>query len=168
MTPAQVQRLAIRPAYQLLPDRMQSVEATVMLLAIGLQESRFRYRIQLIGNHRHWWESLKGPARGMWQFERAGVRGVLRHPASRDAALMLLETLNYPPKVGVIHRAIAHNDVLAAGFARLLLWTDPHALPGLADSQVSWDYYLRTWRPGKPKRHTFDEFWQQATSEVLI
>src|SRR5690606_35531315 len=60
---------AIWPAYALLPSRMDSDRATVMLLAIGLQESRFEHRRQ-----------IKGPARGFWQFERGGgVRGVMTH-----------------------------------------------------------------------------------------
>src|SRR5690606_38643231 len=67
---------AIWPAYALLPSRMDSDRATVMLLAIGLQESRFEHRRQ-----------IKGPARGFWQFERGrGVRGVLTHPATAALA----------------------------------------------------------------------------------
>ena len=40
---------AITEALSLLPDRMASDEAIVMLLAIGLQESRFQHRRQLVG-----------------------------------------------------------------------------------------------------------------------
>lgn len=152
----------------LLPERMRSPEADALMLAIGLQESRFVHRVQLIGNHRHWWESLKGPARGGWQFERhGGVRGVVQHPASRPHALHVLDVLRYPERVWLIHKAIAHNDLLAACFARLLLYTDPYPLPSLdAPPQESWAYYLRPWRPGKPKRETWDHFWQQATTAV--
>ena len=45
------------PAAKLLPG-MDSAKARVMLLAIGLQESRFEHRRQ-----------IGGPARGFWQFE---------------------------------------------------------------------------------------------------
>lgn len=158
--------LVYEAAFELLPPRMDSPAARAILTTIGRQESRFEHRIQLIGNHRRWWESLKGPARGMWQFERAGVRGVLQHPASRDHARQVLEALRYPAKVRVIHRALAHNDILACCIARLLLWTDPHALPTpAAPASESWAYYLRTWRPGKPKPETWTRFWQR-TQEV--
>ena len=63
---------AIRPALAALPARMRSREAVVMLLAIGLQESLFKYRRQM----------ANGPARGFWQFEKmGGVAGVLQHRA---------------------------------------------------------------------------------------
>ena len=47
---------AIKPAFTLLPSRMRSREALVMLLAIGLQESLFKRRRQM----------ANGPARGFW------------------------------------------------------------------------------------------------------
>ena len=50
-----------------------------------------------------------------------------------------------------IYAALEYDDVLAAGVARLLLWTDPKALPPVGDVDAAWALYLRTWRPGKPK-----------------
>ena len=92
---------AIYPAFEILPLRMDSTEAAVMMLAIGLQESRFEHRVQLIGRSRHWWQSLNGPARGWWQFEKAGgVVGVLRHHASREYASDICELLRYPASAG--------------------------------------------------------------------
>lgn len=49
---SEIYQKAIRPAYAELPASMRTREATVLLLAIGLQESAFRYRRQ-----------IKGPAR---------------------------------------------------------------------------------------------------------
>jgi hypothetical protein len=40
--------------------------------------------------------------------------------------------------------------VLAAIFARLLLFSDPAPLP--ADMGEAYALYRRTWRPGKPQR----------------
>ena len=37
----------VEPAFRELPARMASDEARVMLLAIGLQESRFVHRVQM-------------------------------------------------------------------------------------------------------------------------
>lgn len=41
---------SIDEAFSLLPSKMNSKEARLMLLAIGLQESRFQYRRQLVGS----------------------------------------------------------------------------------------------------------------------
>ena len=75
---------AIRPALAALPARMRSREAVVMLLAIGLQESLFRYRRQM----------ANGPARGFWQFEKmGGVAGVLQHRTTTALAAVSLPLL---------------------------------------------------------------------------
>lgn len=44
--------------------------------------------------------------------------------------------------------------MLAAGLARLLIFTDPARLPGLGDEEDAWQLYLRTWRPGAFTRGT--------------
>ena len=64
MTLSEIRERAIAPALALLPARMSSREAEIMLLAIGLQESLFVPRRQM-GN---------GPARSFWQGE-LGVGG---------------------------------------------------------------------------------------------
>lgn len=130
---------AIKPAYALLPAGMRSREATVLLLAIGLQESSFQHRRQ-----------IKGPARGFWQFEFAGgFRGVLRHASSTQHAKHLLAERRYSGMTESEQFAqLETDDVFAAGVARLLLWTDPKALPALNRPDDAFEYYLRTWRPG--------------------
>ena len=140
----------------LLPERMDSPEARVMLAAIGLQESRFTHRRQ-----------IRGPARGFWQFERGGgVFGVLNHRASKAHAVILCRARSVGTDSMEVYQTLEHDDVLAAGFARLLLWTDPHVLPNLGDVQGAWDLYMRTWRPGKPHRHTWDALYAQAVEFV--
>lgn len=135
--------------WHLLPARMQSPEAEGMLLAIGLQESRFDYRAQ-----------IRGPARGFWQFEQGGGwKGVISHPSTRGFAQMLFDQLAYPkPEFD----SLTHNDVLACAFARLLLWTDAHPLPKVSQRDEGWQYYLRTWRPGKPHPETWAACWMKA------
>lgn len=136
---------AIKPAMAMLPARLRSREAVVMLLAIGLQESLFKYRRQM-GN---------GPARGWWQFERGGgTAGVLQHRASSALALDVCRARGVAAAVGDVHLNFENDDVLAAAFARLLLWTDPKTLPGLNDVDGAWQLYLRTWRPGAYTRGT--------------
>ena len=152
MTLSDIRAQAIEPAFLLLPARMESREATVMLLTIGLQESRFKHRRQ-----------IGGPARGFFQFERGGgVAGVLRHPASRDAALKVCDARGVAPVPEQVYQRLELDDVLAAAFARLLLFTDPARLPKLGDADGAWQLYLRTWRPGKPHPHTWPDLYAQA------
>ncbi|MCZ2099181.1 MAG: hypothetical protein LC121_23565 [Anaerolineae bacterium] len=157
MTLDEITQQAIEPAYALLPAAMRSKEATLMLLAIGLQESRFEHRRQ-----------IGGPARGFWQFERGGgVLGILTHPASRQAARDVCTRYDIGWDSREVYRELVDNDVLAAAFARLLLWTDPAPLPALGDEAGAWAYYLRNWRPGKPHPQTWPEMYQNALSFVL-
>lgn len=148
-----VHRQVIPASYALLPEAMGKPEATHMLLAIGLQESRFEYRRQ-----------IGGPARGFWQFENGGgFRGVLNHHSSKETANNLLQMLAYPTPE---FESLAHNDILACCFARLLLWTDAHALPASGEPDAAWAYYIRNWRPGKPHPETWGAFWTQAGAEA--
>jgi hypothetical protein len=65
-----------------------------------------------------------------------------------------------------IYRALDTDDVLAAGVARLMLFTDPKRLPSVTDVDGAWALYLRTWRPGKPRRDSWNAFHEQARIEV--
>ena len=66
MTLPYLLRYTLPSAFALLPPAMDTPDARVLLLAIGLQESKFSHRLQ-----------IGGPARGYWQFEQGGgVRGV--------------------------------------------------------------------------------------------
>jgi hypothetical protein len=142
-------RSAVIPAaLKFLPPRLDSFEARAMLVAIGLQESRFEHRRQ-----------IQGPARGFWQFESAGgVYGVLTHPATKPLITPVLHALRYSPNE--CYYAIEHNDTLAAVFARLLLFSHPKALPDNASD--AWRYYLDTWRPGRPHPETWPPFFAEA------
>lgn len=144
-------------AYALLPQGMRSQEATALLLAIGLQESRFTHRRQ-----------VNGPARSFWQFEIGGLRGVLHHQASRPALLEVLASLRYPPDrdPALTFVAIEHNDTLAACCARCLLWTLPGPLPGPGEPAEGWRQYLEAWRPGRPVHETWYGHYTMAWSAV--
>lgn len=146
----------IAPALRLLPTVMTSDEARAMLLAIGMQESRLAHRKQ-----------INGPARGLWQFERGGgVAGVLRHPATQGHAATVCWHLANAGTTASVYHALDHDDILAACFARLLLWTLPVALPARDDVQGAWGQYIAAWRPGKPHRHTWDDFYREAWEVV--
>ena len=147
---------AIKPAFALLPERMSSKKALVMLIAIGLQESRLIHRRQ-----------IRGPAKGLLQFERGGgVRGVLSHSATSELARSICIGMMGTDEQKAVYDELEFSDTLAFVFGRLLLWTDPKPLPDLGDEQGAWDLYLRTWRPGKPHRNTWSALYKQALEFV--
>lgn len=136
---------AVGPALALMQPRFYTPNAVHMLLAIGLQESGLCERCQIIDG------GGKGPARGLWQFERGGgVVGVLTHPLTRTHAWDVCRERGVNAVSQDVWAALETDDVLAATFARLLLWTDPRPLPTPNDTEAGWAYYERNWRPGKP------------------
>jgi hypothetical protein len=136
-------------AYSLLPAKMNNPSATKELVAIGHQESRFKYRAQ-----------INGPARGFWQFEKIAVEEVLTNGMTKESARYVCEALSYPLDVNRIHTALEHNDILAACFARLFLWRLPDPLP--TTEQSGWDQYIEAWKPGKPKPASWPTAWHIA------
>lgn len=155
MNLSEINHAAINPALAILPANMDSPAARVMLLAIGLQESRFQHRRQ-----------IGGPARGFWQFEQGGgVRGVLTHAASAALARQVCEARGVAPTATAVYGRLETDDVLAAAFARLLLWTDAGRLPAVGDKEGAWALYLHTWRPGKPHLNTWPALYAQAVAE---
>lgn len=130
---------AITSAFNILPVKMAGKEARLMMLAIQLQEDPQQLRKQM-GD---------GPARGLWQFEQGGgVKGVLNHPTTKrdaDRVCELRQVFAHPVDAW---SALEHDDVLAAAFARMLLWTDPAKLPAIGEARNAFDLYIRTWRPG--------------------
>ncbi len=151
-----VSRFVLPSAFAVLPSYMQSREASALLLAIGLQESRFRDRRQ----------KDFGPARGFWQFEKhGGIKGVSTHAATRDLLGDALQKLRYAKLIGNIdelYYVVEDNDVVAAVFARLLLWTVPKQLAKETDPNGGWLQYVEGWRPGKPHPDTWDANFAEA------
>ena len=141
---------------QVLPGKFASLPATVLLVAIGLQESRFKYRQQ-----------MGGPARSFWQFEKGGgVVGVLRHPSTARHARAVCVLRNIEATPDAVYAAMLEDDLLGCAFARLLLYSDPRPLPEPGQIVTSWDYYIRNWRPGKPHRSTWDSLYSDALGVV--
>jgi len=146
-------------AMKLLPLQMDTPQARAMLLAIAHQESGCKYRRQ-----------VGGPGRGWFQFEATGVKGVLLHPQAKPHIADAMATLGYPVVTEPMapYMALEHNDILATVFARLLLWTDPVALPAQDAPAAGWTIYLRCWRPGKPHEEkwaaNFARGWELANA----
>jgi hypothetical protein len=156
----------IRPTLRSMPPVMRGVRAEAALLANALQESGLRERVQ-----------IGGPARGLYQFEAIGVRGVLDHPATFDHAQDACEAWLYQVSRGAdghalqttveqLHRIIRDNDVLATIFARLALWRLPDQLAEADQPEAGWGQYVEAWRPGKPHRDRWDDSWRTAWQAV--
>ena len=134
-----------------------------MLLATGLQESAMNARVQGgRGTKRG-----NGPARSLWQFEKmGGVAEILTSPDTKDYAVPICRLLLYEPTPETVHAVMADNDILAAVFARLLLWRDPRPMPSPIEAQKGWSIYLRNWRPGKPHPETWPAYFARAWQVV--
>lgn len=159
MTPRTILTMSVEPALAFLETvGVKSDErARVLLMAIAGQESAWAARLQVPVAY----------ARSFWQFERGGgVAGVLSHPASSGRIKSVCAWLFIPCSVDVVYDAMAWNDVLAASMARLLLFTDPRALPAVGEIDAAWDYYIRCWRPGAPHRSTWDARYATALAAV--
>lgn len=146
--------LLVRPMHEFLGAKFNSHAANVLSLAIGLQESRFAHKTQ-----------INGPARGYWQFEHlGGVAGVVRDVHSQPHALRVCQLLDVPFDTAAIYTTLGFDQLLAAAFARLNLYTDPDPLP--IEEEACWRYYLRIWRPGKPHHETWHEMFKRARVAV--
>jgi hypothetical protein len=121
-----------------------------MLLTIAGQESGFSARHQHGG----------GPARSLLQFELAGVRGVMAHSTSRDTLRALCGDVLVDFDDRAILTAMTWSDPFAFAMGRLLILTDPWPLPKMQGE--GWALYMRTWRPGKPRREHWPVAWAQA------
>lgn len=148
-----------------------------LMAAIGLQESKFAARDQLeMSAGGSLVPGRPGPAMSFWQMEKGGgVRGVMRHPASRRAAQDLVEAskavgmdVDWDEEKIWLFFGTIEGDELAAGFARLLLLTDPAPLPAPtpANEQTAWLYYTRVWRPGKPHPEFWPANWNAALAAL--
>ena len=132
---------------QYMDPKFGAVEARVQLGSTGLQESKFMDRVQ-----------IGGPAHSFWQMEQGGgVHGVLTSDVTRQLAVELCAKFAVDPTEAAVYAAIMlpQNDCLACGLARLIYFADPTPLPAIGDVDASWRYYIRNWRPGKPKPLTW-------------
>ncbi|MNQ76827.1 hypothetical protein D3C85_916760 [compost metagenome] len=122
----------------LLPAKMDSLDASVLLYATNRQENPQRLQQQ-----------VGGPAVGDYQFELGGgVKGVMSHHSVAYLTRAVCDARGIEFKAGPIYQALKTDDILAAALARLLYYTDPKALPKAGDEAEAWALYLRTWRPG--------------------
>src|SRR3546814_17946476 len=103
----------------LLPQRMDSPRARVMMLAIPLQESN-------LADRRQGSASRPGPARGLSPFEVTGVRGVVNPVARHEVAPRVARARGRALNAEAIHPPMAPAEVLDSAFTLTLLCTHPH------------------------------------------
>lgn len=155
----ELNRGSITGALELLPPKMDSIGARVMLIAIAGQEASLIHQAQ-----------IGGPARGLQQFERGGgVKGVMTHPASKYLARSVCQKLGIAFDSSVIMDALAKEgslDRMDFAFGRLLLWTEPKPLPKVGDEKAAWYYYEGIWRPGRPRPESWHRWYQIAMQAV--
>lgn len=163
MTPQRLLTTGIIPALTELAARgiEDTPAARRFLLAIALQESALAHRRQVVTGGEE-----NGPAVSFWQFEKGGgCKGVLSHHAVKAHAEALCLAYNVQATPGGLWEAMRFNDVVAAGMARLLVYTLPSALPKSAAE--GWAQYLAAWRPGKPHPDRWARNWGIATDVVM-
>jgi hypothetical protein len=163
MTPAVFVSSIIDPGLRVLqtlggPDPSNS--ARRLLLTIALQESGQ----SLTARYQNHPATSPGPARGWWQFELIGVRGVMTHNSTKVLAHKACIELSVFFQEEAIHRALEGHDTLACIFARLLLLSHPATLPD--DETTAWNYYFSCWRPGKPHQSTWASNWALASNTI--
>jgi hypothetical protein len=142
-------------SFSLMEPRFDAPRARVQLLTTAQQESGLRYRIQ----------QPNGPAHSWWQFEeKGGVQEVMNHAVTGPHLRKIVADLGYAWDRRSLYNLMTNNDLLAGCMARLLLYIDPRPLPTTA--QEGWNQYLARWRPGKPHRETWDDYWEQASDHV--
>ena len=122
----------------LLPSKMASLGAAVLLYATSRQENPQRLPQQ-----------VGGPAVGDYQFEKGGgVKGVITHASVAHHTQNVCAARKVAFDAGSIYQALKTDAILAAALARLLYYTDPKSMPYAGDELAAWQLYLRTWRPG--------------------
>lgn len=154
MTPTAALLSCVNPALELLPARLCTNEARVLLLAIGGQESELKYRAQ-----------IRGPARGLWMFEKPGVSEVMQKADPREVAT-LFDARGVHYAVDAAMAMMETDDIFAAGMARLLLACDPKPLPAIGAMGSAWAYYARDWKPGKPRPKDWPANYRAAVKAV--
>jgi hypothetical protein len=157
VTPANFYNMVILPASQRFGAMAfhvpNSQASRVLLMAIAGIETGWSERIQI----------PNGPARSYWQIESNGA--LLDVYANADTQQWLVDVCtlwDIDADAGTVFEAIAYHDPLAYVMARLTLWLDPAALPAVGDSIGAWDYYLRNWRPGKPRPDAWPAIYAQT------
>lgn len=175
--PESILQYMLRPAMQTLVKLgfKGSIDSRVeqMLLTISGQEADFKFRDQQEIINGRMVDGALGPALGLLQFEkgtmssRGGVSGVMLHASSRVWMQAACAEFKIAFDNDSIWRAQKTNDLFAFITGRLLLFTDPYAVP--TDVNAAWTCYAqRLWRPGKPHPSKWPGYWKTAQETIKV
>lgn len=170
MTPRLLYELIINPTLGALGAPFNSREAAVLLGAIYIQESGLKHRRQM----------PRGPARGYCQIEPPTAIDVLgRSKPIRDFCASIGVKApklgsggpdilrEYDDNVREFRCALQYCDAATCAIARGILLLEPSPLPIDGDIQAGWKYYLKCWRPGKPRAEAWEESYRTAINEQM-
>jgi hypothetical protein len=123
-----------------------SVAAKRMLLATAFVESGLRNRRQ-IGN---------GTAKSFWMFERVTIQHLLVTTHNHVGSILRKACNFHNCAIDSIqiHSCIEGHDDLAVILARLLMHSKDYPIP--LSQKDSYNYYIRTWKPGRPRPERWD------------
>lgn len=152
MTPKLLLDLVVRPTLTALAKRTgvprwHTPEAERLLLAIAIQESHLAARRQ----------TPRGPARSWWQIEP---------PTALDVRARCGPVADFLDDVLAHYNSLEYCDAAACAVARGILWLDPEELPELGEVLLARDYYLRCWRPGKPRPLDWETSYREAMAAM--
>ena len=108
---------AVHEALRLLPPAMDTKEARVLMYAIGLQESRFTHRAQIVdGGGKNWFfltadnafgHAMEGDASTVVKAKGGTVASTVRHPLNAsDFSSFLLQAQNSKAQVLALANAV--------------------------------------------------------------
>ena len=135
------------------PDRSDA--ARVLIHAICGQESDHRFRLQ-----------QGGPARFYAMFEIEAVVNLMQHQRTATWIQAVCASLDIPSDAKTIHQAMAWNDPIGITLTRMNLYLRPVPLPAVGDQTGAWQFYLKTWAPGKPDESRWPAYYHAAMTAV--
>lgn len=120
-------------------------DARIFLCAVAGQETDWSNVVQ-DGADSSWADYGVGP----FQLQKNACRLVVANPASAAMAAKMCAAIGIAADGDAVHAALLANPVLSVGFARLLAFCDPRAIPSTESG--AWEFYADdVWRPGSPR-----------------
>jgi hypothetical protein len=130
----------------------QVAEREVLLVAIAIQESGLKHRRQIGG----------GPARSWWQIEPDTAIDTFQR------CLPIRDVWEEFPLGDELLVELEHSEIRACAIAAGILRLTPGRLPAVGDEDAAWQYYLKAWRPGKPRPGPWHKAYSDAEAAQVL
>ncbi|HEY1503196.1 MAG TPA: hypothetical protein VGF92_02790, partial [Stellaceae bacterium] len=151
--PTQLRQRIIVPTLLMLGNALGGTAAEEILLGIALQES----------SGGHWLAQINGPARGIWEMEKATHDDIWVNFLKFNSSLAVRVSELSVPVIDRVEQ-LAGNLYYACAMARIDLLRAPEPLPPAGDIAAQADYYKRHYNSARGKA-TVDEYlanWRAA------